>query len=99
MEIPSVCDITGNKVVKTVIKRIRFVDKLKVIEQLGKHIDIQAFSEKKDVSIKGQITIQHLHESLGDVDLHLGTDHEEPVRPSFSQRYNNDLETETPEIF
>jgi len=93
---------------KNKIKRVRLTEKLKVIEQIGKHIDVQAFSEKKDISVNGQITIQSLHESIEDDITNLGLDHVKPnlgldyARPNRSElgkRYSDELEIETPEIF
>jgi len=102
MEIPTKCDITGDKTIESKIKRIRFTDKLKVIEQLGKHIDIQAFAERKELNVKGQITIQNLHDTIKDDVIDLGIDYGKPIDTAgseISEEHNNRLETETPEIF
>ena len=42
----------------TVIKKIKWPDKVKNIELLGKHVTVQAFSEKKE--IVGDLTINNL---------------------------------------
>lgn len=50
------------QVVEVLIKKIRWPDKLKSLELLGKHINIRAFSEKADDT---GIRIESLLESIG----------------------------------
>lgn len=44
--------------VETVLRKIKWPDKVKNLELLGKHIDIQAFKEKRE--IEGELTVNNL---------------------------------------
>lgn len=44
--------------VKTVLRKIKWPDKVKNLELLGKHIDVQAFKEKREV--EGELTVNNL---------------------------------------
>ncbi|PHS59306.1 MAG: terminase small subunit [Alteromonas sp.] len=44
--------------VKTVLRKIKWPDKVKNLELLGKHIDVQAFKEKRE--IEGELTVNNL---------------------------------------
>ena len=44
--------------VETVLRKIKWPDKVKNLELLGKHIDVQAFKEKREV--EGDLTVNNL---------------------------------------
>ncbi len=44
--------------VETVLRKIKWPDKVKNLELLGKHIDVQAFKEKREV--EGELTVNNL---------------------------------------
>jgi phage terminase small subunit len=43
---------------ETIIRKIKWPDKVKNLELIGKHVDIQAFKEKVDTNISGDLKVE-----------------------------------------
>jgi phage terminase small subunit len=59
----------GNADSETVLQKIKWPDKVKNLELLGKHIDIQAFRDQKDVNIGGSTVEMAARIIAGDMSL------------------------------
>lgn len=57
----------GNTV--AILKKIKWPDKLKNIELLGKHIDVGAFKDKTEVNHTGEVDHNHSYKDISDSEL------------------------------
>ncbi|SET17061.1 terminase small subunit [Thorsellia anophelis] len=48
-------ELSGNEDTVSLIKKIKWPDKIKNLELLGRHINVQAFKEKRDVEITAEV--------------------------------------------